>query len=199
MFELQVCVQTQWTANPDFMETVTSQICYLLALTGGVVGIWHLPHARHWSNACHRSWNLHHRDVNVLVSSAVMGDELGDTNPISQEADHVVWYSHLFQNFPQFIVIHTVKGFGIVNKADKWALASLQAKLVEVIEFQLSCFKSWKMMLWKCCTQYASKFGKLSSTHRTGKGQFSFQSQKKAMPKNAQTTTQLHSLHTLVK
>ena len=34
-------------------------------------------------------------------------------------------------------------------------------------------------MLWKCCTQYASKFGKLSSGHRTGKGQFSFQSQKK--------------------
>ena len=37
---------------------------------------------------------------------------------ISQEADQVVWYSHLFQNFPQFIVIHTVKGFGIVNKAE---------------------------------------------------------------------------------
>ena len=36
---------------------------------------------------------------------------------ISQEAGQVVWYSHLFQNFPQFIVIHTVKGFGIVNKA----------------------------------------------------------------------------------
>ena len=30
----------------------------------------------------------------------------------------MVWYSHLFQNFPQFVVIHTVKGFGIVNKAD---------------------------------------------------------------------------------
>ena len=30
----------------------------------------------------------------------------------------MVWYSHLFQNFPQFIVIHTVKGFGIVNKAE---------------------------------------------------------------------------------
>ena len=40
---------------------------------------------------------------------------------------------------------------------------------------QLSYFKSWKMMLWKCCTQYASKFGKLSSGHRAGKGQFSFQ------------------------
>ena len=37
------------------------------------------------------------------------------------------------------------------------------------MEFQLSYFKSYKMMLWKCCTQYASKFGKLSSGHRTGK------------------------------
>ena len=36
---------------------------------------------------------------------------------ISQKAGQVVWYSHLFQNFPQFIMIHTVKGFGIVNKA----------------------------------------------------------------------------------
>ena len=67
------------------------------------------------------------------------------------------------------------------------------------MEFQLSYFKSWKMMLWKCCTQCASKFGKLSSGHRTGKGQFSFQSQRKAMPKNAQTTAQLYSSHTLVK
>ena len=37
---------------------------------------------------------------------------------ISQEAGQVVWYSHLFQNFPQFIVIHTGKAFGIVNKAE---------------------------------------------------------------------------------
>ena len=51
----------------------------------------------------------------------------------------------------------------------------------------------------KCCTPYASKFGKLSSGHRTGKGQFSFQSKEKAMPKNAQTTAQLHSSHMLVK
>ena len=55
------------------------------------------------------------------------------------------------------------------------------------------------MTLWKCCTQYVSKFGKLSSGHRTGKGQFSFQSQRKAMPNNAQTTAQLHSSHTLAK
>ena len=54
-------------------------------------------------------------------------------------------------------------------------------------------------MLWKCCTQYASEFGKLSSGHRTIKGQFSFQSQRKAMPKNVQTSAQLHSSHTLAK
>ena len=55
------------------------------------------------------------------------------------------------------------------------------------------------MMLWKCCTQYASKFGKLSSGHRTANGQFSFQSERKAMPKNAQTIAQLHSSHMLAK
>ena len=37
---------------------------------------------------------------------------------VSQEAGQVVWYSHLFQNCPQFIAIHTVQGFGIVNKAE---------------------------------------------------------------------------------
>ena len=50
-------------------------------------------------------------------------------------------------------------------------------------------------MLWKCWTQYASKYGKL----RTGKGQFLLQSQRKnvqRMPKNVQTTAQLHSSHT---
>ena len=44
-----------------------------------------------------------------------------------------------------------------------------------------------------------SKSGKPSRGHRTGKGQFSFQSQRKAMPKNIQTTAQLHSFHTLAK
>ena len=37
---------------------------------------------------------------------------------VSQEADKVVWYSHLFKNFPQFVVIHTVKGFSVVNEAE---------------------------------------------------------------------------------
>ena len=55
------------------------------------------------------------------------------------------------------------------------------------------------MMLWKCCTQYVNKFGKLSSGHRTGKSQFSFQSQRKAMPKDVQTTIILHSFHMLAR
>ena len=63
------------------------------------------------------------------------------------------------------------------------------------MEFQLSYFKSWKMMLWKCCTQYASKSGKLRSGYRTGKGQFSFQSHRSAVPKNVQTIVQLCSFH----
>ena len=52
-------------------------------------------------------------------------------------------------------------------------------------------------MWWKCCTQYASKCGKLSSGHRTGKNVF-IPIPRKAMPKNAQTTAELHSSHTLV-
>ena len=67
------------------------------------------------------------------------------------------------------------------------------------MEFQLSYFKSQKMMLLECFTQYASKFGKLSGGHRTGKGQFSFQSQRRAMSKNVQTTTQLNSFHMLAR
>ena len=50
-------------------------------------------------------------------------------------------------------------------------------------------------MLWKSCTQYASKSGKLRCGHRIRKGQFWFQSQRKTIPKNVQTTTQLHSSH----
>ena len=60
-------------------------------------------------------------------------------------------------------------------------------------------FQVLKDVVVKFCTQYASKFGKLSSGHRTGKGQFSFQSLRKEMPKNAQTTAQLHSSHRLAK
>ena len=55
------------------------------------------------------------------------------------------------------------------------------------------------MLLLKCCTQYVSKFEKLISGHRTGKGQFSFHSQRRAMPKNGQTTVLLHLFHMLAR
>ena len=61
---------------------------------------------------------------------------------VSQEAGQVVWYSHLFQNFPQFIVIHLVKGFGIVNKAEIdvfLELFSAQAKYTAIDSF-VCCF-----------------------------------------------------------
>ena len=82
----------------------------------------------------------------------------------------------------------------------KWALGSITTNKANGGDgIPVELFQILKDDTGKCCTQYASKFGKPSSGHRTGKGQFSFQSQRKAMPKNAQTTSQLHSSNTLVK
>ena len=55
------------------------------------------------------------------------------------------------------------------------------------------------MMLLECCTQCVSKFGKLSSGHRTGKGQFSFQLPQRTVLKNVKNTGQLYSSPVLVK
>ena len=82
----------------------------------------------------------------------------------------------------------------------KWALESItKSKASGGDGIPVELFQILKDDALKCCTQYASKFGKLSSGHRTGKGQFSFQFQRRAMPKNAQTASQLHSSHTLAK
>ena len=81
----------------------------------------------------------------------------------------------------------------------KWALESItmnKASAGDGILVQL--FQILKDDAVKVLHSNASKFGKLSHGHRTGK-EFSFQSQRKAMPKNAQTTVQLHSSHILVK
>ena len=81
----------------------------------------------------------------------------------------------------------------------KWASGSITTNKasggdgIPVEQFQILKDDAVKVL-----HSYASKFGKLGSGHETGKGQFSFQSQRKAMPKNAQTTAQLHSSHTLV-
>ena len=78
----------------------------------------------------------------------------------------------------------------------KWALGSIamnKARGGDGIPAEL--LQILKDDAVKCWIQYASKFGKLSSCHRTGKDQLSFQSQRRAVPKNVQTTAQLCSFH----
>ena len=73
-----------------------------------------------------------------------------------------------------------------------WALGSItknKASGGDGIPVEL--FQILKDDAVKCCSQYVTKFGKLSSGHRTGKGKFSFPSQRKAMPKNVQITAQM--------
>ena len=82
----------------------------------------------------------------------------------------------------------------------KWALGSITMnKASEGDGIPAELFQILKDDAVKCYTQYASKSVKLSSGHRTGKGQFLFQSQRKAMPKSVQSTAQLHLSHTLAK
>ena len=79
----------------------------------------------------------------------------------------------------------------------KWALGNLTMNKADGGDgIPVELFQILKDDATKVLPHYASKFGKLSSSHRTGKGQFSFQSLRKAMPKNAQTTAQLQSSHT---
>ena len=86
---------------------------------------------------------------------------------------------------------------GILECEVKWALGSITTNKVGAGDgIPVELLKK-KMLLLKCCTQYVSKFGKLSSGHRTGKGHFSVQSQKRAMPKNVHKTPQLHSFYML--
>ena len=82
----------------------------------------------------------------------------------------------------------------------KWALGSIPTNKASGGDgIPVELFQILKDDAVKVLPQYASKFGKLSSGYRTENGQFSTQAQRKAMPKNAQTTAQLHSSHMLVK
>ena len=82
----------------------------------------------------------------------------------------------------------------------KWALGSIaNNKATKCDGIAVGYLKSLKMLLLKCCTQHGTKFENLSSGHRTGKGQFSLQSHRKAVSKNIQITAQLHSFQMLAK
>ena len=81
---------------------------------------------------------------------------------ISQEADKMVWYSHLFKNFPQFVVIHTVKGFNIVSKAD--AFLELSCLFYDPMDVGnlisgSSAFSKSSLNIWKFSVHVLSKPG----------------------------------------
>ena len=82
----------------------------------------------------------------------------------------------------------------------KWALESITTNKASGSDgIPVELFQILKDDAVKVLHSICQQIWKLNSGHRTGKGQFSFESQRKAIPKNAQTTAQLHSSHTLVK
>ena len=76
----------------------------------------------------------------------------------------MVWYSHLFQNFPQFVVIHTVKGFGIVNKAETDVFLELSGFFDDPVDVGnlisgSSAFSKTSLNIWKFTVHISLKLG----------------------------------------
>ena len=76
----------------------------------------------------------------------------------------MVWYSHLFQNFPQFIVIHSVKGFGVVNKAEEHVFLELFCFFCDPVDVGnlisgSSAFSKTSLNIWKFMVQILLKPG----------------------------------------
>ena len=73
---------------------------------------------------------------------------------VSQEAGQVLWYSHLFQNFPQFVVIHTVKGFSVVNEAEVNVFLAFPCFFYDPVDVGnlisgSSAFSKSRLYIWK--------------------------------------------------
>ena len=76
----------------------------------------------------------------------------------------MVWYSHLFKNFPQFIVIHTVKGFGLVNKAERDVFLELSCFFDDPVDIGnlisgSSAFSETSLNIWKFMAHVLLKLG----------------------------------------
>ena len=83
---------------------------------------------------------------------------------ISQEAGKMVWYSHLLKNFPQFVVIHIVKGFGIVNKAEVDVFLELSCFFNDPVDVNnlisgSSDFSKSSLNIWKFTVHVLLKLG----------------------------------------
>ena len=82
----------------------------------------------------------------------------------------MVWYSHLFQNFPQFIVIYTIKGFGIINKAEIDVFLELSCFLDDPVDVGnlisgSSAFSKTSLNMWKFTVHVLLKPGMENSEH----------------------------------
>ena len=100
IFLLAVLTPACASSSPGFLKMYSA---YKLNKQGDNIQLWRTPLT---------IWNQ------SVVLCPVLSVASWPAYRFTQEAGQVVWYSHLFQNFPQFLVIHTVKGFGIVNKAE---------------------------------------------------------------------------------
>ena len=116
-----------------------------------------------------------------------------------QEYTEELYKTHLHdQDIHDGVITHLEPD--ILECEVKWALESITTnKASGGDEIPVELFQILKDDAVKVLHSICQQIWKLSSGHRTRKGQFSFQSQRKAKPRNAQTTTQLHSSHTLVK
>ena len=81
---------------------------------------------------------------------------------ISQEAGQMIWYSHLFKNFPQFVVVHTVKSFGVVNKAEVDVFLELSCFFGDPVDVGnlisgSSDFSKTSLNIWKFTVQHIAE------------------------------------------
>ena len=88
---------------------------------------------------------------------------------LSQEAGKVVWFSHLFQNFPQFFVIHTVKSFGVVSKAEVDVFLELSCFFDDRVDvgdlISGSSFPKTSLNIWKLTVHILLKPGSENFEH----------------------------------
>ena len=128
------------------------------------------------------------------------GKELTEAKEIKRWQEYTELYKKGFNDSDNHNGVITHLEPDILECEFKWTLGSITVnKTSQGDGIPAELFQMLKEMLLKCCTEYANKFGKLSNGHRTGKGQFSFQSQRKAMPKNVQSIIQLCSSHMLAR
>ena len=122
------------------------------------------------------------------------GNDLTEVEEIKKWEEYREIYKEVINDLDNHDGVITHLEPDILDCEVKWALGSITMnKASGGVRILVKLYKILKIMLLKCCIQYISKFGKLSSGHRTEKvSQSSFQFQRRAMPENVQITIKLH-------